>query len=177
MVRVGLLEVDEFFSKKNDQLAEGFPFAVEGLEQRVECLSALIHCLVVARMIPTINQLVELRSAVRSFLVVRRALGAVKQKKGVAKSKKQNFLLRLADGERDAVVIFLALNVVALQGAQEVVGTVALFAVISTCSARARASTSCALEVEAPPPKNPPDERAAASEEEENISACGGSGQ
>eukprot|EP00961_Rhodomonas_salina_P267893 3619783-Rhodomonas_salina.1 len=64
MVGVGLLQVDEFLSKKNDRLAEGFPFAVEGLEQQVECLSALIHCLSVARMIPTINQLVELRSTV-----------------------------------------------------------------------------------------------------------------
>eukprot|EP00961_Rhodomonas_salina_P107344 1445190-Rhodomonas_salina.1 len=80
----------------------------------------------------------------------------------MTKSKKENFLLRLADGERNAKVVFLTLNVVALQGAYalalghvvreqsvvgakpftrpEVVGTVALFAVISACSARARAS-------------------------------------
>eukprot|EP00961_Rhodomonas_salina_P263445 3560433-Rhodomonas_salina.1 len=81
MVRVGLLEVDEFLSKKDDWLAEGFPFAVEGLEQRVECLGALVHCLIVARVVPAIDQLVELRSAVRRVFFVRRALGAVKQKK------------------------------------------------------------------------------------------------
>eukprot|EP00961_Rhodomonas_salina_P227698 3077966-Rhodomonas_salina.1 len=63
-----------------------------------------------------INQLVELRSAVWRFFVIRRALGAVKQEKSVSKSKKENFLLRLADGKRDTVVLFLALNVVALQG-------------------------------------------------------------
>eukprot|EP00961_Rhodomonas_salina_P178768 2411799-Rhodomonas_salina.1 len=95
----------------------------------------------------------------------------------MTKSKKENFLLRLADGERDAEVVFLSLNVVALQGAPEVVGTVALFTVISACSARARASASCALEAEAPPLKNPPDERAAASEEEEKIPADGSSGR
>eukprot|EP00961_Rhodomonas_salina_P097457 1310719-Rhodomonas_salina.2 len=64
MVGVGLLQVDEFLSKENDWLAEGFPFAVEGLEQRVQRLSALIHGLIVAWMIPAIDQLVELRSAV-----------------------------------------------------------------------------------------------------------------
>eukprot|EP00961_Rhodomonas_salina_P170020 2291289-Rhodomonas_salina.1 len=64
MVGVGLLEVDEFLSKKDDLLAEGFPFAIEGLEQRVECLGALVHCLIIAQVVPTINQLVELRSAV-----------------------------------------------------------------------------------------------------------------
>eukprot|EP00961_Rhodomonas_salina_P266454 3601879-Rhodomonas_salina.1 len=48
---------------------------------------------------------------------------------------------------------------------------------MSACSARARASASCALEAKAPPPKNPPDERAAAPEEEEKFSARGGSGK
>eukprot|EP00961_Rhodomonas_salina_P173387 2338265-Rhodomonas_salina.1 len=76
VVGVGLLEVDEFFSKKNDQLTEGLPLAIEGLEQQVECLSALVHCLVIAQVIPMINQLVELRSAVWCFFVVRRALRA-----------------------------------------------------------------------------------------------------
>eukprot|EP00961_Rhodomonas_salina_P201287 2715184-Rhodomonas_salina.2 len=87
VVGVGLLEVDELLSKKNDRLAEGLPLAIEGLEQ----------------------------SAERVF-VVRRALGAVKQKKSLTKSEKENFLLRLADSKRDAIVLFLVLNIVALQG-------------------------------------------------------------